>query len=95
MTDTTPVTLPATEPGDAPVAGPGPTPVAVPPPQLSELDYAKLQSAKKDVKLAQQDAQLAQHNFRAFVQDLFARYGLTNEDVVDEGGQILRGVAKK
>lgn len=93
MTDTTPVTLPATEPGDAPVAGPGPT--LAPPTQLSELDYAKLQSAKKDVKLAQQEAQLAQHNFRAFVQDLFARYGLTNEDVVDEGGQILRGVAKK
>lgn len=51
--------------------------------KLSEADQLKIQNEKNKLSLAQRD-------FRIFVLELYAEYGLTKEDVIDEQGNIVK-----
>lgn len=74
--------------------------VETPKETLSQVDHMALQLAKsrKETVLAQAEKALAQNEaaelaFKNIVLQLYMKYGLTQEDAINEQGEILRGGA--
>ena len=69
-------------------------------PKLSDMDRMSLELAKSTRKLAlaQAEKALAQNEaadlaYKIAVLQLYLKYGLTDQDAIDESGNILKGAA--
>lgn len=69
--------------------------------KIQDADRVNLNFAQMNKKIALLNAEkaIAQHentelNYRYLVLQLYVKYGLTQEDTIDENGNIIRGGAK-
>lgn len=61
--------------------------------KLEERDFLILKTAKAENKSALAQAEVAELSYRNLVLQLFLKYGLTQEDIIDENGNIVKGGA--